>query len=142
MGAIGILIDLATLFLAIIAVWRTWKEYNSHKQREYHKLFSQLNRRYERNNDMQDVVRYLRNKAPFGEKPSMYQLEVFLRFFEELGLYMKTDSLKAKDVDKFFGYYLRQLYTTPNGRLLLDEFGEEEKDLDLLQIVKEKLNIK
>ncbi len=72
----------------------------------------------------------------------MYQLEVFLRFFEELGLYMKTDSLKAKDVDKFFGYYLRQLYTTPNGRLLLDEFGEEEKDLDLLQIVKEKLNIK
>lgn len=70
----------------------------------------------------------------------MYQLEMFLRFFEELGLYMKTDSLKAKDVEKFFGYC--QLYTTPNGRLLLDELGEEEKDLDLLQIVKEKLNIK
>lgn len=71
----------------------------------------------------------------------MYQLEVFLRFFEELGLYMDTNSLETNDVDKFFGYYLRQLYTTSNGRLLLEELGEEEKKLDLLQIVKTKLKI-
>lgn len=44
-------------------------------------------------------------------------------------------------MDKFFGYYLRQLYATSNGRLLLEELGEEEKKLDLLQIVKTKLNI-
>lgn len=136
-----ILIELVTLVLAIIAVWQTWKEYRSHKQTEYHKLFSQLNRRYERNADMQDVVKYLRNKEPYGEKPSMYQLEVFLRFFEELGLYMDTNSLETNDVDKFFGYYLRQLYTTSNERSLLEELGEEEKELDLLQIVKVKLNI-
>lgn len=141
MGTIEILIDLVTLVLAIIAVWQTWKEYRSHKQTEYHKLFSQLNRRYERNADIQDVVKYLRNKEPYGEKPSMYQLEVFLRFFEELGLYMDTNSLETNDVDKFFGYYLRQLYTTSNGRLLLEELGEEEKKLDLLQIVKTKLKI-
>ena len=141
MGIIKILIDLVTLVLAIIAVWQTWKEYRSHKQTEYHKLFSQLNRRYERNADIQDVVKYLRNKEPYGEKPSMYQLEVFLRFFEELGLYMDTNSLETNDVDKFFGYYLRQLYTTSNGRLLLEELGEEEKKLDLLQIVKTKLKI-
>ena len=141
MEMIKIFIEVITLILAIIAVYQTWKEFKSHKHTEYHKLFSQLNRRYERNTDMQDVVKYLRNKEPFGEKPSMYQLEVFLRFFEELGLYMKTNSLETNDVDKFFGYYLRQLYTTPNGRLLVEELGEEEKELDLLQIVKEKLKI-
>ena len=142
MEIIKIHIEVITLVLAIIAACQTWKEFKSHKHTEYHKLFSQLNRRYERNNDIQDVVKYLRNKEPYGAKPTLYQLEVFLRFFEELGLYMKTDSLKANDVDKFFGYYLRQLYTTSNGRLLLEELGEEEKELNLLQIVKAKLNIK
>lgn len=141
MELIKIIIELTTLVIALIAVCQTKKEYDSHKMTEYHKLFSQLNRRYERNNDMQGVVKYLRNKEPYGAKPTLYQLEVFLRFFEELGLYMKTDSLKANDVDKYFGYYLRQLYTTSNGRLLLEELGEEEKELDLLQIVKAKLNI-
>lgn len=71
----------------------------------------------------------------------MYQLEVFLRFFEELGLYMETNSLKTADVDIFFGFYLRQLYTTAKGKELLQRLGEEEKKLDLLQIVKQKLNI-
>ena len=141
MAVITFLFEGLTAIVALMALLLALREYSSHKATEYNKLFSQLNRRYERNNNMQDVVRYLRNKEPFGEKPSMYQLEVFLRFFEEVGLYMKTDSLKTNDVDKFFGYYLRQLYTTKKGRLLLDELGEEEKELDLLQIVKEKLKI-
>ncbi len=91
---------------------------------------------------MQAVVKYLRDKEPEGDYISLYQLEVFLRFFEELGLYMETNSLKTKDVDNFFGYYLRQLYTTAKGKELLQRLGaEEEKKLTLLQVVKQKLNI-
>ena len=91
---------------------------------------------------MQAVVKYLRDKEPIGDKPSLYQVEVFLRFFEELGLYMRTGSIKARDVDTFFGYYLKQLYTTTKGKALLEQLGEEEKQLALLQIVKQNLNIK
>ena len=141
MGILKIIIEGVTLLLSIVALWQARKDYRSHKQTEYHKLFSQLNRRYEKNEDMQSVVKYLREKEPIGENISLYQLEVFLRFFEELGLYMKTASLNPKDVDKFFGYYLKQLYTTPRGIELLNRLGDEEEKLELLQIVKDNLNI-
>ncbi len=91
---------------------------------------------------MQDVVRYLRDKEPSNKQPSLYQLEMFLRFFEELGLYMKTDSIKTEDIDRFFGFYLRQLYSSLRGKALLEQLGEEENDLELLQLVKIKLKIK
>lgn len=142
MDIIKLLIELVTVIVAILTVWQAWKAYSAHNITEYHKLFSQLNKRYENNEDMQDVVRYLRDKEPSDKQPSLYQLEVFLRFFEELGLYMKTDSIKSEDVNRFFGYYLRQVYTSPRGKKLLLQLGEEEKDLELLQLVKTKLNIK
>lgn len=140
MEVFRLLLEFVTATVAVVALWQAWKAYSAHNTTEYHKLFSQLNKRYERNGDMQAVVKFLRDKDPSDEQPSMYKLEVFLRFFEELGLYMKTDSMKAKDVDKFFGFYLRQLYTSSRGKALLEQLGEEEKDLDLLQLVKSELN--
>lgn len=142
MEQIKIIVEVLTCLVACIAFCLAWKEYMSRKRTEYHKLFSQLNRRYEKNESMQAVVKYLRDNEPEGDYISLYQLEVFLRFFEELGLYMETNSLKTKDVDNFFGYYLRQLYTTAKGKELLQRLGaEEEKKLTLLQVVKQKLNI-
>jgi hypothetical protein len=141
MVTLKILIEGLSLILAIVALLLARKEYNSHKMTEYNKLFSQLNRRYEKNENMQTVVKYLRDKEPSNDIPSLYQFEVFLRFFEELGLYMKAGSLNSDDVDDFFGYYLRQLYTTPRGEKLLSLLGDEEKQLELLQTVKNKLNI-
>lgn len=143
MATLKIVIEGLSLILAIVALLLAGKEYLSHKKTECNKLFSQLNRRFEKNDNMQAVVKYLRDKEPENDRPSLYQFEVFLRFFEELGLYMKTDSLKADEVDRFFGYYLRKLYTSSRGKDLLEQLGEkEENKLELLQIVKEKLNIK
>ena len=130
------------LLLAVVTIWQAWKTYRSHQQTEYHKLFSQLNRRYEKNGDIQTVIKFLREKEPEGDYITLYQMEVFLRFFEELGLYMSTDSLETQDVDEFFGFYLRQLYKSSKGKALLARLGEEEKKLELLQVVKEKLDIR
>lgn len=141
MEQIKIIVEVLTCLVACIAFCLAWKEYMSRKRTEYHKLFSQLNRRYEKNESMQAVVKYLRDKEPEGDYISLYQLEVFLRFFEELGLYMETNSLNAADVDTFFGYYLRQLYKTPKGQKLIQGLGSEEQELKLLQVVKQKLNI-
>lgn len=131
----------SAVIVAIIALSLTWNEYKDKKKTDNHKLFSQLNRRYERNDNIQTIVKYLREKEPIGAEPDMYQLEVFLRFFEELGLYMETNSLNPDEVNRFFGFYLHQLYCTNKGRKLLDKLGGEDKHLELLQKVLTKLNI-
>lgn len=95
------------------------------------------------NEDIQEVVKYLRDQEPSDEELDLYQLELFLRFFEELGIYMKTNSLDTKRIDDFFGYYLRQLYKTKRGVALIKRFnegGKGDKELTFLQVVIEMLN--
>jgi hypothetical protein len=134
--------DCILAVMAIIAGIVSLIEYSSHKKKENNKLFSQLNKRYEKNRNIQTVVRYLRDKEASDKEPCLYQLEIFLRFFEELGLYMETKSINKARVNNFFGYYLRQLYKTKRGRFLIYKLGKkEEQNLKLLQIVKQKLGI-
>ena len=142
MNTVKLLIELLSALIALIALLMAGKEYLRHKQTEYHKLFSKLNKRYESSEDIQDVIRYLRDKEPSNQRPTLYKLEVFLRFFEELGLYMQTESIDPIDVDRFFGFYLRQLYSSSRGKVLLKQLGKEEKELELLQLVKAELNIR
>ena len=137
-----VIVEILALVVAAGALWYTRKEYVSHKVKEDNKLFSQLNRRYENTQQIQEVVRYLRDKEASDREPSLYQLELFLRFFEELGLYIETNSLDAGRVNDFFGFYLKQLYETERGRNLLNKLGEEEElKLKLLQQVKQELKI-
>lgn len=137
-----VVIEGLALAIAAGALWYTREEYLSHAVKEDNKLFSQLNRRYEKNHNIQKVVRYLRDFEASDKEPSLYQLELFLRFFEELGLYMETDSIDTDRVNIFFGHYLRQLYKTKRGRGLLLKLGlKEEQKLTLLQNVKLKLGI-
>lgn len=140
---VQIIVEILALVVAAGALWYTRKEYRSHKVKEDNKLFSQLNRRYEKNHHIQKVVKYLRVKEASDIEPSLYQLELFLRFFEELGLYMETNSIDTERVNGFFGYYLKQLYETERGKNLLHKLGlEEEQKLSLLQYVKHELGIK
>ena len=111
-----------------------------YKEKEYNKLLSQLNKRYVSNKDVQDVVQYLRIVDPENKVPSTYQLELFLRFFEELGLYLKTKSIKVTDVDSFFGFYLKQLYTSDKGKILLKKL-KDDNEWENLKVCKEKLGI-
>lgn len=139
---VQVVVECLALAIAAGALWYTHKEYVSHSTKEDNKLFSQLNRRYEKNHNIQKVVRYLRDIDASDKEPSLYQLELFLRFFEELGLYMENDSIDTNRVKGFFGYYLRQLYKTDRGRALLLKLGlKEERKLKLLQEVKLKLGI-
>lgn len=115
MELIKLIVQILLFVVACSALWQGFREYKSHKQKEDNKLFSQLNKRYLNNEDIQKVVKYLRDQEPSDEEPDLYQLELFLRFFEELGIYMKTNSLDTELVDDFFGFYLRQLYKTKRG---------------------------
>lgn len=125
--------------MAIIAGVVSWNEYKNHKQKENNKLLSQLNRRYTCNNDIQFVVRYLREIDPDKDKPRPYQTELFLRFFEELGVYLGNKSLPKDDVMNFFGFYLEQLYKTEKGKELLAQINNEEREWKYLNDYKEKV---
>ena len=90
-----------------------------------------------------NVVKYLRKKDPSNDKPNAYQVELFLRFFEELGLYLNTKSIKKKDVKEFFGFYFNQYETTERGKLLKVKIDNENTDNDLpyLRIYRKEMNI-
>ena len=93
------------------------------------------------NEKVQKVVKYLRKIEPEKEQPSVYELELFLRFFEELGLYLGKSSIKPKEVKSFFGYYLQELYESEKGKDLLKKLNKEDEKWTYLLICKKKLGI-
>ena len=134
---IGNAIDFCILLVAIIAASISYKEFKSHKVKEDNKLLSQPNNRYLRSVDVQFVVRYLRKKDPTDEIPSAYQIDLFLRFFEELGVYLKSKSLKKDDVLNFFGYYFYRFEKSDRGRVLKDKIDNEDEKLVYLNDYRE-----
>lgn len=140
MTSISNITDCVLAIMAIIAGIVSWIEYKGHKQKANNKLLSQLNKRYIDNKDIQVVVRYLRKIDADDTKPKPYQTELFLRFFEELGVYLGDNNLPKEDVVNFFGYYLERMYETDRGLELLEEIGNEEKDWDYLNEYKRKVN--
>ena len=133
--------DCVLAIMAIIAGLVSWFEYRSHKQKENNKLLSQLNKRYIENQDIQTVVKYLRKiDADKETTPSPYQTELFLRFFEELGVYLRNNSLPQDDVVNFFGYYLERMYETNEGKDLLEKIENEEKTWKYLKEYKARVS--
>ena len=107
---------IATIVVTIIV---SWYEYHLHKDRERSKVFSKLNKRYLESKDVQAVVKYLSQTGAKQEAPDDYQIELFLRFFEELGVYLKSKSLEPQPVEQLFGYYLHEIFTSDKGKELL-----------------------
>lgn len=136
------IIDLLILIVALSAFILSIVELRNYKQKESNNLMSQLNERYLTNNDMQTVVRYLREIEPDNKAPSAYQVEVFLRFFEELNVYLRHDNLNPKDVEKFFNFYLDRLYHSERGKILLDKIEHQDKTLDYLNGYKDAIEFK
>lgn len=121
-------VDYITAATAVFAVIFSWFQYSLYKKRERSKIFSQLNERYLANKDVQLVVKNLSKTGFTTEVPTDYQTELFLRFFEEVGVYLKSRSIKPKPVEQLFGYYLKEIFTSAKGIELLKAC--KYKDLD------------
>lgn len=131
---IELFIQVGLLFVAVIAIVISIIQLRSHNNKENNKLLSRLNKRNIGNKDVQVVVKYLRKKDPSNDKPDAYQVELFLRFFEELGLYLNTKSIKKKDVKEFFDYYFEQPDKGSKGSILKDKIEHEDKDWPYLNM--------
>lgn len=129
-------INLGLLIVAVVAVVVSIIQLKNHNDKENNKLLSQLNNRYLNSEEIQTVVKYLRDNESSNVVPKAYEIELFLRFFEELGLYLNTKSIKKKDVKEFFDYYFEQ-FEKPDkgskGSILKDKIEHEDKDWPYLK---------
>ncbi|MCQ2128521.1 MAG: hypothetical protein MJZ08_03720 [Bacteroidaceae bacterium] len=106
------LITISTLFVAL-------REYNMHVEQNKNKIFSSLDKEYLESEAIQNVVKYLQIINPSNDVPTEYQVDLFLRFFEEIGLYLDDKVLDTEKANHFFGYYLKQIFMQEKGRKLL-----------------------
>ncbi len=105
----------AALFAIIVAFF----EYKQLKGRRKSELFSELNKRYladEKN--IQPVIRYLSHLHPNAPVPEGYQIELFLRFFEEIDVYLKEEALDEETTYHLFAYYCLEIIKTEYTSLL------------------------
>lgn len=137
----GLFIQAGLLIVTFSAAIISLKQLRGHNDKENNKLLSQLNKRYTENKDVQAVVLYLREIDPTNKEPEAYQVELFLRFFEELGIYLKTNSIRKDDVKEFFNFYFDQYERTTRGRILKSKIHNEDTEeyLPYLEVYREEM---
>ena len=103
-----------TAIVAVFAFIVAWGEYKSRIVSMKAKVFSEYNKRYSEDPNIVKVVKYLNyidvngtTNNPHREKPSNYEVEMFMRFFEELELQISNNRLNEQDVLDLFVYYAK-----------------------------------
>lgn len=110
------LTDVILAFLAIMTFVLTCLGYYFHRQRDRAEVLGQYNERYSRDEHVNKVVPYLIADI-MGTKdaaPSIHNMEMFMRFFEEMELQIEKRRLDAYSVYKLFSYYALYLDSKPN----------------------------
>lgn len=106
----GSIADLGTVFFAFCAFGLSLYEFCKYRKRERVSILTQMNIRYTTDPDICTVIRYLEALEDKKEKsltlPDIHQLEMFMRFSEELFCLVKTESLKKDIVYYMFGHYV------------------------------------
>lgn len=129
---IGSLSEFVTAFATVLALIIACNEYFEHKDKKQAAILSEYNQRYSTDPNIIKVVQYLnymdnggKINNPIRVRPSNYEVEMFMRFFEELGLQIECGRLKQEDVEDLFLYYAKKLNENSDLRILL---GIDEDD--------------
>lgn len=128
-----ITIEIGAFTAALFAIIVAFFEYKQLKGRRKSELFSELNKRYladEKN--IQPVIRYLSHLHPNAPVPEGYQIELFLRFFEEIDVYLKEEALDEETTYHLFAYYCLEIFKTEEYASLLDIINFRKEEWPLL----------
>ena len=113
---IGILTFVATLFTLILA-WAafsyTKREYSLHLAKGQSETLSHFNERYSSDKNIEKVVTYYINKienTPHITEPTIFEKEMFLRFFEELQYAIEQNAISKDMAFYMFSYYAIKAY--------------------------------
>jgi len=107
-GVLGIL----GFVIAIISLLVSFCQYKLHKRQLKTELLSKYCVRYSVNQEISSVVKYLEkeeglNLKKGGEMPDDHEVEMFMRFFEEIELLIRSNSIDEKVVSYMFYFYLQ-----------------------------------
>ena len=105
----GSMAEIITCILACSAFVLSFIEYRSYKKRERIRILTQLNIRYTTDSDICSVVKFLEqleDKTDNPAIPDIHQIEMYMRFFEEISCLIRAKSLKESIVYYMFGHYV------------------------------------
>lgn len=104
-AAIGSSASAIISFVAICTVWYQYKkESSNNKQAVRSRILADYNWHYMQNDSIKNVINAL-HKNNFSSI-SAYDIEMFMRFFEELYMLIHTDNRMKKDVSRYmFSFY-------------------------------------
>ena len=106
---LGSLAEIITCCLAGFAFLLSWKEFQNHKKRERINIITQFSKRYTEDCHIKNVVQYLESLEDKKEDlnpPNIHDIEMFMRFFEEISCLVKANSIKENITYYMFGHYL------------------------------------
>lgn len=106
----GSIADWSTAFLTLCALGLSICEYRKYKKRARVNNLTQLSVRYTTDPEISYVVKYLERVEDENEKtmgiPNIHQLEMYMRFFEEICCLVKSKALRRNIVYYMFGHYV------------------------------------
>lgn len=113
--------------LAFITLLISACEYCWHKKRERVCVLENYNARYAGDEEIKAVVTYLEALEENKERtePNVHQLEMYMRFCEELYFLIKSKSMKRNIAYYMFGHYVL-IFNTENKKWI-EKLGYNEK---------------
>lgn len=106
----GSIADCITALFALCAFGLSLYEFHKYKKRERVNNLTQMNNRYITDTEICLVLNYLEaledNRENTLALPTIHQLEMYMRFSEELYCLVKSKALKVNIVYYMFGHYV------------------------------------
>lgn len=131
------LTDIFMLLITLCAFGLTYKKYLEYLKREKADVLSFYNERYSKDEHIRKVVKYIiavmDNKC-LKKTPSVYNTEMFMRFFEEMEIQIENSRLDVTQVYNLFSYYALIFDTNQQIRLNL---SIKDYDTDQWQLFRE-----
>lgn len=82
--------------------------------------------------------KWKRVKKAEDDELSAYQVELFLRFFEELDVHLRHGNLNPDDVKTFFKFYFDRLYHMEHGLKLFEESIVKKENMNISMVLMKK----
>lgn len=142
--------DMLSGVAAAIAVFYAIVQYKSYLEDRKTKTLNEFNQRYVSDESIEKVIRWMVANAKYdengrivgkdpekneGEMPSIYDKEMFMRFFEELNILINKGLLNEKDTLKMFAYYALVFDEYPSFREDIRDYDNKKQWYDFHQFI-------
>ena len=116
--------EICKLLIAIVSIVYVYKEYEQHKRQEKTQVLSSYNERLCNDKNIKIVTEYL-IKEDEKKMPTLYEIELFMRFFEELEISIQSGLLDENIACKMFSYYAIAFSQETNLKGKIKDYDEE-----------------